>query len=151
MNLKGLLHEIFRPDFWAVWMHLGLNVNRLWLYNFYEGPSILGNYFKFWCASYHTFLEIHRIPEKDWQLSERHAYVVEEHSRRTAELVVNRSWRFYEAPRSIDTLCSISWRTANPEKRKIREPQTQLSILLRDSTYLPEGLVWNASILKIIV
>ncbi len=28
--LKGLSHEIFRPVFWPVWMHLGLNVNRLW-------------------------------------------------------------------------------------------------------------------------
>ncbi len=28
--LKGLSHEILRPVFWPVWMHLGLNVNRLW-------------------------------------------------------------------------------------------------------------------------
>jgi hypothetical protein len=28
--LKGLSHEIFRPVFWPVWMHLGMNVNRLW-------------------------------------------------------------------------------------------------------------------------
>jgi hypothetical protein len=27
---KGLLHEIFGPVFWAVWMYLGLNVNCLW-------------------------------------------------------------------------------------------------------------------------
>ncbi len=26
--LKGLSHEISRPVFWPVWMHLGLNVNR---------------------------------------------------------------------------------------------------------------------------
>jgi hypothetical protein len=26
--LKGLSHENFRPIFWPVWMHLGLNVNR---------------------------------------------------------------------------------------------------------------------------
>jgi hypothetical protein len=30
MHLRGLSHEIFRP----VWMHLGLNVNRLWFKNF---------------------------------------------------------------------------------------------------------------------
>ncbi len=30
--LKGLSHEIFRPVFWPVWMHLGLNVNRLWFF-----------------------------------------------------------------------------------------------------------------------
>jgi hypothetical protein len=50
-----------------------------------------------------------------------------------AELVVNHSRRFYDSPKSIDTLCSVSQRTANPEKRKIREPRTQLSILLGDS------------------
>jgi hypothetical protein len=73
--------------------------------------------------------------------TKRHTYVVEEHSRRTAELVVNHSPRFIESPRSIDMLCSVSRRTANPEKRKIGEMQTQLSILLRDSTNLREGLV----------
>jgi hypothetical protein len=29
-GLKRLSHEIFRPVFWPVWMHLGLNENRLW-------------------------------------------------------------------------------------------------------------------------
>jgi hypothetical protein len=52
--------------------------------------------------------------------------VVEEHSRSTAELVVNHSRRFYESPRSIDTLCSVSRRTANPEERKTGEPRIQL-------------------------
>jgi hypothetical protein len=33
-SLKGLSHEIFGPVFWAVWMYLGLNVNRLWFLNF---------------------------------------------------------------------------------------------------------------------
>ncbi len=63
--LKGLSHEIFRPVFWPVWMHLGLNVNRLWFKNFFEALSIFGNYFKFWCASYQTYSEIRRISEKD--------------------------------------------------------------------------------------
>ncbi len=89
IKLKGLSHEIFRPVFWPVWVHLGLTWNCLWFKNFYEAPSIFGNYFKFWCASYQTFSEICRISEKDWQLSYRNAYVVEERSRRTAELVVN--------------------------------------------------------------
>jgi hypothetical protein len=53
------------------------------------------------------------------KLSHRHAYVVEEHSRRTAALVVNYSRRFYESLRSIETLCSISWRTTNSEKGKL--------------------------------
>jgi hypothetical protein len=85
-------------------------------------------------------------------------------------------WRFVESPRRIDnclkdtlmllknilgeprnwlsnieTPCSVSWRTANPEERKIGEPWTQLSILLGGSTNLREGLVWNASIIKIAV
>ncbi len=150
LNLKGLSHEI-RPVFWPVWMHLGLNVNRLWFLTFFEAPSIFGNCFKFWWASYQTFSEILRISEKDWQPSYRNAYVVGEHSQRTAELVINHSRRFVESPRSIDTLCSVSRRTANPEYRKIGEPRTQLSILLGDSTNLREGLVWNASILKITV
>jgi hypothetical protein len=44
-NLKGLSHEIFWPVFWAAWMHLGLNVNRLWFLNFNDAPLILDNYF----------------------------------------------------------------------------------------------------------
>ncbi len=36
LELKGLSHEIFRPVFWPVWMHLGLNVNGLWFFNFKE-------------------------------------------------------------------------------------------------------------------
>ncbi len=38
--LKGLSLEIFRPVFRSVWMHLGLNVNRLWFLNFKEGSPI---------------------------------------------------------------------------------------------------------------
>jgi hypothetical protein len=48
----------------------------------------------------------------------------------TRELDVNHSRRFIESPRSIDTLCSVSQRTTDPEKRKIGEPRTQLSTLL---------------------
>jgi hypothetical protein len=33
--------------FWAVWMYLGVNVNRLWFFNFNDAPLILDNYFKF--------------------------------------------------------------------------------------------------------
>ncbi len=48
-------------------MHLGLNVNRLWFFNFKEGSSILYSYFGYWCVSYQTFSEILWISEKDWQ------------------------------------------------------------------------------------
>jgi hypothetical protein len=42
-SLKGLSHEIFGPVFWAVWMYLGLNVNRLWFLNFNYALLILDN------------------------------------------------------------------------------------------------------------
>ncbi len=48
-------------------MHLGLNVNRLWFFNFKEGFSILYSYFKYWCVSCQTFSEILWISEKYWQ------------------------------------------------------------------------------------
>ncbi len=41
VHLKGLSHEIFGPIFWAVWIYLGLNVNRLWLLNLNDAPFIL--------------------------------------------------------------------------------------------------------------
>jgi hypothetical protein len=71
LSLKGLSHEIFGPVFWAVWMYLGLNVNRLWFLNFYYALLILDNCFKFWRVSGQTFSEILRISEKDWQMRMR--------------------------------------------------------------------------------
>ncbi len=44
--LKRLSHEIFGPVFWAVWVYLGLNVNRLWFLNVNDAPLILDTYFK---------------------------------------------------------------------------------------------------------
>jgi hypothetical protein len=70
-HLKGLSHEIFVPVFWAVWMYLGLNVNRMLFLNFNDTPLILDNYFKFWRFSDQTFSKILRISVKDWQLSLR--------------------------------------------------------------------------------
>ncbi len=35
-TVKGLSHEIFRPVFWHVWTHLGLNVNRFCFQNCYD-------------------------------------------------------------------------------------------------------------------
>jgi hypothetical protein len=66
--LKGLSHEVYRPVYWPVWMHLGLNKNRFWFLNFKGAPSIYGRHFKFLCVSVQTFQEILRISEKDWQL-----------------------------------------------------------------------------------
>ncbi len=51
LPLTGLSHEIFGPVLWPVWMHLGLNVNRLWFLNFNDDPLILDNYFMFWHVS----------------------------------------------------------------------------------------------------
>jgi hypothetical protein len=47
IGLKGLSHEIFGPVFLAVWMYLGLNVNRLWFLNFNYALLILDIFFKF--------------------------------------------------------------------------------------------------------
>ncbi len=33
VGVFNLSHEIFGPVFWAVWMYLDLNVNRLWFWN----------------------------------------------------------------------------------------------------------------------
>jgi hypothetical protein len=92
---------------------------------------------------------------KNWQLNpwfsnkQRHAYVVE-HSRRTTELVVNHSRRFYESLKHelLTPFVAFLGRTDNLEKRKIGEPQTQESILLGDSMNLRESLVWKASIIN---
>ncbi len=50
-HFKGTVTWDFWALFWAVWMYLGLNVNRLWLLNFNDAPLILDNYFKFWRVS----------------------------------------------------------------------------------------------------
>jgi hypothetical protein len=54
--------------FLPVWIHLGLNVNRFF-FHCNNVPSLIDNYFKFWCISGQPFSEILRISEKDWQLS----------------------------------------------------------------------------------
>ncbi len=59
-SLKGLSHEIFRPVFWSVWTHLGLNVSRFWFLNCYDAPLVFGSCFKLWCVLFQTFLEISR-------------------------------------------------------------------------------------------
>ncbi len=88
--LKGLSHEIFRPVFWPVWMHLALNGNRFSFLNFKEGSLILDSYFKYWCVSCQTFSEILckyfseilRISKNDWQLIPRFSEnVFQQHKR----------------------------------------------------------------------
>ncbi len=83
-----------------------------------------------------TFSEILRISEKDWQLSPRFSaihlncklfsdmlmllknilgepWTVANPSPRTGDSIANPSQRFYESPRNIYTLSSVSRRTAN--------------------------------------
>ncbi len=159
-------------DFWAyllVCMDASRpNKNRFWFLNFKEAPSIWNSHFKFWCVSIQTFSEILRISEKDWQLSPRFSEIylncqlladtlmllknilgepktVADPSQRTGDSVANPSQKFYESPRIIYTLSSISRRSAYQNFTKIREPLTQLPILLRDSKNLGECLAWNAS------
>ncbi len=149
--LKRLSHEIFRPVFWPVWIYLGLNGNRFSLLNFKEGSLIFDSYFKYLCVSCQTFSEICRISEKDWQLSSRFfnfsLFWVSGPPRNAAN-GVNTSRRFVESPRMIDNLFRGSPRLFF---NNISVSLIQLSILLGGSTNLQEGLVWNASILKIIV
>jgi hypothetical protein len=144
-DLKGLSHKIFSPVFWLVWIYLGLNGNRFSFLNFKEGSLILDSYFKYWCISCQTFSEIHRISEKDWQLSSRFCnfslFLVSSPPRNAAK-GVNTSWRF------VDNLFNSSLRMFF---NNISVSLIQSSILLVDSTNLGEGLVWNASILKITV
>ncbi len=153
--LKGLSHEIFGPVYWSLGMHLGLNKNCFWFLNFKGTPSIWGWHFKFLCVSVQTFSEILRISEKDSSEDlvadpfPRTGDSVADHSPRTGDSVANHSWRFYNSPRNISTLSSVSWRTANQKSTKIGEPQAQLPIILRDSKNLGECLAWNASKLKI--
>jgi hypothetical protein len=54
-------------------------------------------------------------------------------SPRTGDSVVNHSRRFYDSPRNIYTLNSVSRRTANQKSTKIGESQAQLPKILRDS------------------
>jgi hypothetical protein len=68
---RDCLMRFFGLFFWPVWIHLDLNMNRLWFFNFNGAPFILDNYFKFWHVSGQTFSEILRISEKDLQLSLR--------------------------------------------------------------------------------
>ncbi len=137
VSLKGLSHEIFGPVSWPVC----LNKNRFWFLNFKEAPSIWGSHFKFLCVSVQTFSEILRISED----------LVANPSPRTGDSVANHSRRFYDSPRKIFTLSSVSRRTANQKSTKIGELQAQLPILLWDSKNLGEYLAWNASKFKIIM
>jgi hypothetical protein len=58
---------------------------------------------------------------------------VANHSPRTGDSVANHSRRFYDFPRNISTLSSVSRRTANQKSTKIGEPHAQLLIVLRVS------------------
>jgi hypothetical protein len=56
------------------WIHLGLNVNRFWFLDFYNVPSILDNYLKFWyiSGSMHSYTGLkqkcHNIHVFAWHL-----------------------------------------------------------------------------------
>jgi hypothetical protein len=106
---------------------------------------------KYWCVSCQIFLEICRISEKDWQLSPRFSnfslFWVSGPPRNAAQ-GVNTYRICVESPRMIDNLFRGSTRMFF---NNISVSLVQLSILLRDSTNLWEGLVWNASIFKITV
>jgi hypothetical protein len=136
------------------WIYLGLNRNRFWFFSFKEIPLILDSQSKYWYVSYQTFLEIHWISKKDWQLQSHFSnfpfYWVNGPPRKVAK-GINISRRFYESPRMIYSLFRGSPQVFFNNisvSLCMREPRILLSILLGDSTILWEGLVWKASILK---
>ncbi len=155
--LKGLLHEIFWPFYWPVWMHLGPNKNRFWFLHFEEAPSIWGSHFKFWCISVQTFSGILRISGKDWQLRTQLPILLRELG--TLLPILLREWGL-----SCQSFSEILWffeKSVHPKQRfwenrlqkstKIGDSQAQLPILLQDSKNLGECLAWNVSKLKIII
>ncbi len=141
--------RFLRLFFWLERIYLGLNENRYWFLNFEECSSILDIYFKHCCVPYQTFSEIRRISEKDWQISPRFfnfSFFWVSGPPRNATKGVNTSRRFYESPRMSDNQFRGSPRMFfNNKSVSLR----QLSILLGDSKYLREGLVWSTPKLKI--
>ncbi len=139
LPFKGTVTWDFYGYFLA-WMDLYRPKREpLLVLNFKDVPSILGSNFKYWCVLYQTFLEILRISEKDWQPStwfSNFSIFWVSGSLRNAAKGINTSRRFYESQRMFSNNISVSIR--------------QLSILLRDSTNLREGLVWSEPKLKIV-
>ncbi len=139
-SLKGLSHEIFRPVFWPWWIYLGLNGNRFWFFNFKEGSLIWDSYFKYWCVS-------RQVLTTEFAVLQFSLFWVSGPPRNAVK-GVNTSRIFVKSPRMIDILFRGSPRMFF---NNISVSLIQLSILLWDSKNLREGLVWNASILKITV
>ncbi len=134
-------------------LHLGLNKNRFWFLNFKEYVRYETSILSVDAFRVQTFSEILRISERDWQLSLRFSEIylncqllsdtlmllknilgepktVANPSLRIGDSVANPCQRFYESPRNIYTLRSVSQRTANQKSTKIGEPQAQLPILI---------------------
>ncbi len=104
------------------------------------------------------YLVILRIYKKDWQRSPRFSGKFYLYCKLLTDMLIllknilgklQNQLSIIESPRSIDTLSSVSRRTAKPENRKIGEPRIQLSILLQDSKNLPEDLAWSTPKFKI--
>ncbi len=131
VHLKGLSHEIFMPVFWPVWVHLFLQFLAAILsfgafytkscWRFIESPRRIDNWI---CGSPRNRDTLMLLRTFSGNSGINHQSFLE----------------FYKSPRSIDSLCSISRRTANPDRRKIVEPWTQLSSLCQ--VFL-EILVWH--------
>jgi hypothetical protein len=101
-------------------------------------------------------LEILRISEKDWQLSTRFSNFSlfwVSGSPRNAAKGINTSRRFVESPRIIESPRMIDNQFSGSPRMFFNDISVsirQLSILFGDSMNLQKGLVWNASILKIV-
>ncbi len=141
----------FSGLFLPVWIYLGLNGNRFWfliLKRVLWFKTVILSIDAFHAKPSRRFYEL-RISEKDWQLSSRFSnfsFFWVSGPPRNAAKGVNYSRRFVESPRMIDNLFRSSPRMFF---NNINVSLIQLSILLGDSTNLREGLVWNASRIKI--
>ncbi len=153
-SFKGVSHKIFKPVFWPVCMHLGLNLNRFWFLSFNDAPLILDDYFKFWWVSGQIFPEILRILKKDWQLSLDSPMEV------LWEMLLWGKW-FSEILRISrkDWNWVLSSREGLATESVILQEYSstilawwiQLPFLLQDSKNLWEALAGKASKLKIVV
>ncbi len=107
---KGLSYEIFGFVLWPVWKHQAWMWATFGFKNFRDVPSIMDNYFKFWCVSGQSFWEILKISEKEWQLSPWFSnfcrFLVSGSLWSVAE-GVNTSRRFLESLRRIGYVCLV--------------------------------------------
>jgi hypothetical protein len=74
-------------------------------FSFREIPSVWDSQSRYWCVSYQSFSEIHRISEKDWQRSSQSSnfpFFWFSGPLGNVAKGINTYRRFYESPRMMD-------------------------------------------------